>query len=123
MARTAAKKSAARRRPATAAPARRPAPAATTPASAGVADLAGGLKSLLGAVEGEVRSVSVLSEKIDDLVAKLNKARDEQAKRLLALDALKSSAADGGLSTFLDKLIRPRMPRVPENVPARLKRP
>jgi hypothetical protein len=124
MARTAAKKSAARRRPDAkkTAPARRPAPAATPVSSGGVADLAGGLKTLLGAVEGEVRSVSSLSEKIDDLVTKLNAAREEQARRLLALDALKSSAADGGLSTFLDKLIRPRMPRVPENVPARLKR-
>jgi hypothetical protein len=87
-----------------------------------VADLAGGLKSLLGAVEGEVRAVSSLSERIDDLVGKLNKAREEQAQRLLALDALKASAADGGLSTFLDKLIRPRTPRVPEVVPPRLKR-
>jgi hypothetical protein len=121
MARSAAKKTAARRRPAKSAPARRPAPASTATPS-GVADLAGGLKSLLGSVEGEVRAVSTLSERIDDLVAKLNTARDEQAKRLLALDALKSSAEDGGLSTFLDKLIRPRMPRVPEVVPARLKR-
>ena len=123
MARTAAKKSAARRRPAPAkTAARRPAPAARPVSSGGVADLAGGLKTLLGAVEGEVRSVSTLSEKIDDLVTKLNAARAEQAQRLTALDALKSSAEDGGLSTFLDKLIRPRMPRVPENSPARLKR-
>jgi hypothetical protein len=122
MARSAAKKTAARRRPASSA--RRPAAAASSrqPAAPGVADLAGGLKSLLGAVEGEVRAVSSLSERIDDLVAKLNKAREEQAQRLLALDALKSSAADGGLSTFLDKLIRPRTPRVPEVIPPRLKR-
>lgn len=121
MARTAAKKTAARRRPA-AAPARRPAASPSASSTGGVADLAGGLKSLLGAVEGEVRAVSSLSERIDDLVAKLNAARDEQATRLLALDALKGSAEDGGLSTFLDKLIRPRMPRVPEVVPPRLKR-
>jgi len=122
MARTAAKKTTARRRPAKSAPARRPATTAASTPATGVADLAGGLKSLLGAVEGEVRAVSSLSERIDDLVRKLNAVRDEQAKRLLALDALKATAEDGGLSTFLDKLIRPRTPRIPEVVPARLKR-
>jgi hypothetical protein len=128
MART-AKKTAARRPSSAsarrAAPARgqRPAPAKAAPAAAGVApDLAGGLRSLLGAVEGEVRAVSTLSEKIDDLVAKLNAAREEQAQRLTALDTLKGAAEDGGLSTFLDKLIKPRPTRVTEVVPARLKR-
>jgi len=106
---------------------RRSAPAAatkeTTPArsaAAGVADLAGGLKSLLTEVEREVRSVTALSERIDGLVAELNTVREEQAQRLLALDALRASADDGGLTSFLDKLIRPRMPRVPEVVPERL---
>jgi hypothetical protein len=109
MART-AKKTAARR------PAKKTAarPAARPAASAQVVDLAGGLKSLLGAVEGEVKAVTALSGQIDDLVTKLNKAREEQGQRLKALDALKSAASDGGLSSFLDKLIRPRMPRVPE---------
>jgi hypothetical protein len=110
MART-AKKTAARR-PATKAasrPAARPATGST-----GAPDLAGGLKSLLGAVEGEVKAVTALSGQIDDLVTKLNAARNEQAERLRALDALKGAASDGGLSTFLDKLIRPRMPRVQE---------
>jgi hypothetical protein len=112
MART-AKKTAARRpaKKAAARPAARPAASAS---SAQVHDLAGGLKALLGAVEGEVKAVTTLSGQIDDLVTKLNKARDEQAERLKALDALKSAASDGGLSSFLDKLIRPRMPRVPE---------
>jgi hypothetical protein len=110
------------RRPQTAS-ARKAAPAKAAPAAAGVApDLAGGLRSLLGAVEGEVREVSVLSEKIDDLVSRLNAVREEQAQRLTALDTLKGAAEDGGLSTFLDKLIRPRMPRVGEVVPARLKK-
>ncbi|HWA67046.1 MAG TPA: hypothetical protein VG899_11835 [Mycobacteriales bacterium] len=103
MARTPAKKTAAR-------PAARPA----SSASAGVTDLAGGLKALLGAVEGEVKAVTTLSGQIDDLVTKLNAAREEQAERLAALNALKGAAQDGGLSSFLDKLIRPRMPRVPE---------
>jgi hypothetical protein len=103
MARTPAKKTAAR-------PAARPAASA----SAGVMDLAGGLKSLLGAVEGEVKAVTSLSGTIDDLVTKLNAAREEQAQRLAALNALKGAAQDGGLSAFLDKLIRPRLPRVPE---------
>jgi hypothetical protein len=79
-----------------------------------VHDLAGGLKSLLGAVEGEVKAVTALSGRIDELVTQLNAAREEQGQRLKALDALKSAASDGGLSAFLDKLIRPRMPRVPE---------
>jgi hypothetical protein len=109
MART-AKKTAAARRPAARPAAARPAATAGT----GVTDLAGGLRSLLGAVEGEVKAVTALSGKIDDLVTQLNKAREEQAARLAALSALKSSAQDGGLSAFLDKLIRPRMPRVPE---------
>ncbi len=106
MARTPAKKTAAR---SAARPAARPAAA-----SAGVTDLAGGLKSLLGAVEGEVKAVTALSGKIDGLVTQLNAAREEQAQRLAALDALKGAAQVGGLSTSLDKLIRPRMPRVPE---------
>jgi hypothetical protein len=106
MART-AKKTAARRP--SSASARRPQPVKAAPLAGGVApDLAGGLRSLLGAVEGEVRAVSKLSEQIDDLVGKLN--------------ALKGAAEDGGLSTFLDKLIKPRPTRVSEVVPARLKR-
>jgi hypothetical protein len=92
-------------------------PAAT---SGGIHDLAGGLQSFLTAIETEVRAVSALSERIDSLVTELNAVRDEQAQRLLALDALRGSAADGGLSSFLDKLIRPRQPRVPEVVPERL---
>lgn len=91
-----------------------------TPAATGIHDLAGGLQSFLTAIETEVRAVSALSEQIDALVTELNGVRDEQAQRLLALDALRGSAADGGLSSFLDKLIRPRQPRVPEVVPDRL---
>jgi hypothetical protein len=110
MART-AKKTAARRPAKNAAsrPAARP-----TASSSAAPDLAGGLKSLLGAVEGEVKAVTALSGQIDDLVTKLNAVRNEQAERLRALEALKNAASDGGLSSFLDKLIRPRMPRVPE---------
>lgn len=112
MART-AKKTAARRpaKRSTARPAARP---ATGAPAVQVHDLAGGLRSLLGAVEGEVKAVTALSGQIDELVTKLNAAREEQAQRLKALEALKSAASDGGLSSFLDKLIRPRMPRVPE---------
>jgi hypothetical protein len=94
--------------------------AAAPAASRNVSDLAGGLKSLLGAVESEVRAVTALSERIDGLVANLNAAREEQAQRLLALDALRSSARDGGLTSFLDKLIRPRQQRVAEVMPERL---
>src|SRR5579875_1506443 len=98
-------------------------PTAAPAAAAGgfqVADLAGGLRGFLGTIEKEVRAVSALSEQIDDLVGRLNAARAEQAERLLALDALQGSAKDGGLTSFLDKLIRPRMPRVAEVVPDRL---
>jgi hypothetical protein len=86
----------------------------------GISDLAGGLRSFLTAIETEVRNVTELSERIDGLVAELNGVREEQAQRLIALDALRASAADGGLTSFLDKLIRPRQPRVPEVVPDRL---
>src|SRR5207302_1556957 len=79
-----------------------------------VTDLAGGMRSLLGAIENEVRAVSALSEQIDVLVAELNARRDEQAARLLALDALQGSVTDAGLSSFLEKAIRPRRTRVPE---------
>ena len=134
MARTSAKKTTTRRtaRKSSAAPARRAArPAATSsrasaPAEAaaaaagGIADLAGGLKSFLSAIETEVRAVTALSERIDGLVGELNVVREEQAQRLTALDALRASAEDGGLTSFLDKLIRPRSPRVPEIVPERL---
>jgi len=96
------------------------APAATTPKAGGVSDLAGGMRSLLGAIENEVRAVSALSEQIDNLVAELNTRRDEQAARLLALDALQASVSDAGLSSFLEKAIRPRRTRVPEVIPERL---
>jgi hypothetical protein len=127
MARTAAKKTTARRATKTAAPATKttvpavtsaaPRPAAT---SAGVPDLAGGMRALLVQIEDEVRAVGKLSEQIDDLVRQLNGRREEQAARLLALDALQSSVSDAGLSSFLDKAIRPRKTRVPEVVPERL---
>ena len=93
-----------------------------TPAAAttGIHDLAGGLTSFLTAIETEVRAVTSLSERIDALVTELNAVREEQSQRLLALDALRGSASDGGLTSFLDRLIRPRRPRVPEVVPERL---
>jgi hypothetical protein len=91
-----------------------------TTAATGIHDLAGGLQSFLTAIETEVRAVSGLSERIDALVSELNGVREEQAQRLIALDALRQSASDGGLSSFLDKLIRPRQVRVPEVVPDRL---
>jgi len=134
MARTSSKKTTTRRpRKASAAPARRTTSRATAsarkttaaaPAAAvsvtGISDLAGGLRSFLTAIETEVRAVTALSERIDGLVSELNGVREEQAQRLLALDALRASAEDGGLTSFLDKLIRPRQPRVPEVVPDRL---
>jgi hypothetical protein len=78
------------------------------------------MRSLLGAIENEVRAVSALSEQIDTLVAELNARRDEQAARLLALDALQATVTDTGLSSFLEKAIRPRRTRVPEVIPDRL---
>lgn len=93
---------------------------AATVTAGGISDLAGGLKSFLTAIETEVRAVTALSERIDGLVTELNAVREEQSQRLLALDALRASAEDGGLTSFLDKLIRPRSPRVPEVVPDRL---
>ena len=135
MARTASKKTTTRPRKKTAAASRRTARKATparatkratataAPAAAtqsGVADLAGGMRSLLGAIENEVRAVSALSEQIDTLVAELNTRREEQAARLIALDALQGSVTDAGLSSFLDKAIRPRRTRVPEVIPDRL---
>jgi len=134
-----ARKTPARKAPARKAPAKRPAPsraavpavsapAPTTTATrataaappAGSIDLAGGLRGLLASVETEVRAVGALSERIDELVTQLNDVRDEQAKRLLVLDALRSSVQDTNLGTFLDKAIRPRRTRVPEVVPDRL---
>jgi len=133
MARTSTKKTAARRpRKSSAATARRtsarktsaPRKVAAAPAAAvtlsGISDLAGGLRSFLDEIETEVRAVTALSERIDVLVTELNGVREEQAQRLYALDALRASAQDGGLTSFLDKLIKPRQPRVPEVVPDRL---
>lgn len=111
--RTAAKKTATPAKTATAAPA---AP------TAGSIDLAGGLRSLLDSVETEVRAVSSLSQRIDELVTELNARRDEQAKRLLVLDALRESVNDQSLGAFLDKAIRPRRVRVTELMPERLAR-
>jgi hypothetical protein len=99
--------------PTTAAPAK----AAST---AGSIDLAAGLRRLLTSVESEVREVSALSEQIDELVLELNERRDEQAKRLIVLDALRQSVDDASLGAFLEKAIRPRRTRVPEVIPERL---
>ena len=126
----ATKKTATRRTTKKAAPRRKTAAAARPAASSGGGsssapapgsiDLAGGLRSLLGAVENEVREVSALSERIDKLVTELNAKRDDQTKRLLALDALRGSVDDASLGAFLDKAIRPRKPRVAEVIPKRL---
>ena len=134
MARTTKKTTARRPRKSSAATARRTstrkatAPRKTAAAAAaapavtlsGISDLAGGLRSFLDAIETEVRAVTGLSEDIDVLVTQLNAVREEQAQRLYALDALRGAAEDGGLTSFLDKLIRPRQPRVAEVVPDRL---
>ena len=114
-----------RGRPVTRSTAATAATAATTAGTAsappaGSADLAGGLRALLSAVETEVRAVSTLSERIDELVRQLNDVRDEQAKRLEVLDTLRGAVDDTNLGQFLDKAIRPRRSRVPEVVPARL---
>ena len=87
---------------------------------AGSNDLAGTLRTMLGSMDGEIRAVSALSEKIDGLVRQLNDAREEQAKRLLVLDALRTSVEDANLGAFLDKAIRPRKTRVDEVIPKRL---
>jgi hypothetical protein len=88
--------------------------------AAGSIDLAGGLRSYLDSVKVEVLAVSALSEQIDELVTALNAVREEQATRLLVLDALREDFSDAGQYGFLDKLIKPRKTRVPEVVPARL---
>jgi len=87
---------------------------------AGKSDLAGGLRTYLGAIETEVRAVSALSERIDVHVAQLNDLRDQQAKRLLVLDELRGSVADQSLGAFLDQLIKPRKTRVSEVIPKRV---
>jgi hypothetical protein len=125
-ARKAPAKKAARKSTARKSTPRRTAPAAATTSRsvsappAGSTDLAGGLRSLLGAVETEVRAVTALSERIDGLVTQLNAVRDEQAKRLITLDALRGAVDDTNLGTFLDKAIRPRRARVEEVFPKRL---
>ena len=126
--RTTARKSTARKAAPRKATARKAAPRKAAPraasgatsAPAGSNDLAGTLRSMLGSMDSEIRAVSALSEKIDGLVRQLNDARDEQAKRLLVLDALRTSVEDANLGAFLDKAIRPRKTRVEEVVPKRL---
>lgn len=112
-----AKKATARRTTAPAAASK----STTTAPPAGSTDLAGGLRSYLGAIDLEVRAVSELSERIDALVTELNDARDQQAKRLIVLDELRASVSDGSLGSFLDQAIRPRKTRVVEVVPKRLR--
>jgi hypothetical protein len=121
-----ARKTTARKAPARKAPAKRAAVAPARPAAvsaappAGTLDLAGSLRTMLDSMDVEIRAVSALSERIDGLVRQLNDAREEQAKRLLVLDALRTSVEDANLGAFLDKAIRPRKTRVPEIVPERL---
>lgn len=88
--------------------------------AAGSTDLAGGLRSYLGSIDTEVRAVSSLSEKIDGLVTELNDLRNQQAKRLIVLDTLRSSVSDKTLGSFLDQAIKPRKTRVSEVIPERL---
>jgi hypothetical protein len=116
---TTTRRAAPARKAAAPAAARTPSSSANAPAP-GAADLAGGLRSLLGSIETEVREVSALSERIDKLVAELNARREDQTKRLLVLDALRGSVDDAGLGSFLDKAIRPRKPRVQEVISKRL---
>ncbi|GAC1444960.1 MAG: hypothetical protein NVS3B26_14410 [Mycobacteriales bacterium] len=99
-----------------------PGPTAPSPAPAASesAGLAAGLHGFLAALDTEVQAVSSLSERIDAAVAGLNELRDEQAKRLLALDRLKAAAEDVNLSAFLAKRIKPRTTKVSELVPERL---
>jgi hypothetical protein len=97
----------------------RPSTAGAAPA-AGSIDLAAGLRGVLDSVESEVRAVTALSGQIDSLVEQLNAKREEQAKRLLVLDALRGSVRDASLGAFLDKAIRPRKTQVAEVVPDRL---
>jgi hypothetical protein len=85
-------------------------------------DLAGSLMSVLGSLEKEVARVSEISAAIDDHVRDLNTLRDEQARRLLTLDALRSAVTDDSLGAYLDKYIRPAPTNVDEVVPARLAR-
>lgn len=92
----------------------------TAPVASGLADLAGGLRGFLSAIDDEVRAVSELSERIDAAVAGLNVLRDEQAKRLLVLDGLQASSEDASLTAFLNKAIKPRKTRVAEVIPERL---
>jgi len=87
---------------------------------AGTTDLAGGLRSYLGAIDAEVRAVSSLSERIDALVGELNDLRDQQSKRLIVLDELRASVSDASLGAFLDQAIKPRKTRVREVMPERL---
>lgn len=89
--------------------------------SAGLSDLAAGLRGLLDAIDTEVRAVSTLSERIDAAVSELNELRSDQAKRLVVLDELQAAADDTSLAAFLTKAIKPRTPRVPEIVPERLR--
>jgi hypothetical protein len=121
-ARKAAPRKAAARKaaPRGAAPRAASASAAVDTSPAGSNDLAGSLRTMLGSMDSEIRAVSALSEKIDGLVRQLNDAREEQAKRLLVLDALRTSVEDANLGAFLDKAIRPRKTRVEEVMPKRL---
>jgi hypothetical protein len=109
-----------RRAPAAAPTKATAATAAKAAPAAGTADLAGGLRQLLAAVEAEVREVTALSGRIDSLVEELNSRRDDQAKRLLVLDELRGSVRDASLGAFLDKAIRPRKTQVAEVIPERL---
>jgi hypothetical protein len=97
--------------------------ALTAAPAAGSVDLAGGLRDFLDEVGTEVRAVTTLSVHIDRLVEELNGVRDEQATRLAVLDTLRASVDDDTLGAFLDKAIRPRLPRVAEVVPERLAQP
>ncbi len=93
---------------------------ASSSAAALSGTLAGALRELLSALEGEVAEITALSGQIDEHVEALNGLRAEATRRLLHLDDLRAAAEDVNLSAFLDTTIQPQLPQAEEEFPTRI---
>ncbi len=72
------------------------------------------VRELVWHMQSEIAIISCLARRIDNHVEALNAARRELAERLLALDALRGSAADPHLAAYLADSTQLRLPVVEE---------
>jgi hypothetical protein len=79
-----------------------------------------GLRELVWGIESEIAVVGSLSRRIDEHVSSLNRLRAELTDRLVALDELRTAAADADLARYLQGATVVVLPTLDEEFPERL---